>query len=74
MDIFGDLDLIPASPSTVFENVSLIRRYIHNYLPEGTYNITILNHKNKSTEVLEISTEQLEEYEVISIQETVRLD
>ncbi len=74
MDIFGDLDLIPASPSTVFENVSLVRRYIHNYLPEGTYSITILNHKNKSTEILEISTEQLVEYEVISIQETVRLE
>jgi len=71
MDIFGDLDLIPASPSTVFENVSLVRRYVHNYLPEGTYSITILNHKNKSTEILEISTEQLVEYEVISIQETV---
>lgn len=74
MDIFGDLDLIPASPSTVFENVSLVRRFVHNYLPEGTYSITILNHKNNSTEVLEISTEQLEEYEVISIQETVRVD
>ena len=74
MDIFGDLDIIPASPSTLFENVSMVRRYIHNYLPEGTYSITILNHKNSATEVLDISTEQLEEFEVISIQETVRVD
>ena len=32
MDVFGDLELIPASPNTYFENVSLIRRYIHNNL------------------------------------------
>lgn len=73
-DVFGDLDQIPASPSTMFENVSLVRGYIHNFLPEGTFSITILNHKNGTTEELEISTEKLVEYEVISIQETVRVD
>jgi len=26
MDVFGDLELIPASPNTYFENVSIIRR------------------------------------------------
>jgi len=74
MDIFGDLDQIPASPSTMFENVSLVRRYVHNFLPEGTFSVTILNHKSGTTEELEISTEKLVEYEVISIQETVRVD
>ena len=74
MDIFGDLDQIPASPSTMFENVSLVRRYVHNFLPEGTFSVEILNHKSGKTEVLEISTEKLVEYEVISIQETVRVD
>jgi len=74
MDIFGDLDQIPASPSTMFENVSLVRRYVHNFLPEGTFSITILNYKSGKTEELEISTEKLVEYEVVSIQETVRID
>lgn len=74
MDIFGDLDQIPASPSTMFENVSLVRRYVHNFLPEGTFSVAILNHKSGKTEKLEISTEKLVEYEVISIQETVRVD
>jgi len=74
MDIFGDLDQIPASPSTMFENVSLVRRYVHNFLPEGTFSVSILNHKSGKTEELEISTEKLVEYEVISIQETVRVD
>ncbi len=74
IDVFGDLDQIPASPSTMFENVSLVRKYVHNFLPGGTFSITILNHKNGTTEELEISTEKLVEYEVISIQETVRVD
>lgn len=73
MDIFGDHELIPASPSTYFENVSLIRRYIHNNLPEGTFSVVILNHKNNSEEVIEISTETLSEYEVISMNEKVRM-
>ena len=74
MDVFGDLELIPASPSTSFENLSLIRRYIHNNLPPGTFSITILNHKNNTKEDIEISTETLSEYEVISIKEKVRVD
>ena len=74
MDIFGDLDIIPASPSTYFESSALVRRYIHNNLPKGTYSVTILNHKNKNTEEIEISTEDLIEYEVISMEETVRID
>jgi len=74
MDIFGDLDIIPASPSTYFESSALVRRYIHNNLPKGTYSVTILNHKNKKTEDIEISTEDLVEYEVISMEETVRID
>ncbi len=74
MDIFGDLDIIPASPSTYFESVSLVRRYIHNNLPKGTYSVTILNHKNSNKEDIEISTEELIEYEVISMEETVRVD
>ena len=74
MDVFGDLELIPASPNTYFENVSLIRRYIHNNLPEGTFSITILNHKNNTEEELEISTETLSEYEVISMNEKVRMN
>lgn len=74
MDIFGDLDIIPASPSTYFESAALVRRYIHNNLPKGTYSVTILNHKNKNTEDIEISTEDLIEYEVISMEETVRVD
>ena len=73
MDVFGDLELIPASPSTYFENVSLIRRYVHNNLPPGTYSIVILNHKNNTQEEIEISTETLSEYEVISINEKVRM-
>ncbi len=74
MDVFGDLELIPASPNTYFENVSLIRRYIHNNLPEGTFSIVILNHKNNTEEELEISTETLSEYEVISMSEKVRMN
>ncbi len=74
MDIFGDLDIIPASPSTYFESSALVRRYVHNNLPKGTYSVSILNHKNKNTENIEISTEDLVEYEVISMEETVRID
>ncbi|MHA1551973.1 MAG: hypothetical protein ACTSUP_11565 [Candidatus Heimdallarchaeaceae archaeon] len=74
MDVFGDLELIPASPNTYFENVSLIRRYIHNNLTEGTFSIVILNHKNNTEEELEISTETLSEYEVISMSEKVRMN
>jgi hypothetical protein len=74
MDIFGDLDIIPASPSTYFESSALVRRYIHNNLPKGTYSVTILNHKNKNKEEIEISTEDLIEYEVISMEEIVRID
>ncbi len=74
MDIFGDLDIIPASPSTYFESAALVRRYIHNNLPKGTYSVTVLNHKNKSKEDIEISTEDLVEYEVISMEEIVRID
>ena len=74
MDIFGDLDVIPASPSTYFESAALVRRYVHNNLPKGTYSVTILNHKNKNKEDIEISTEDLVEYEVISMEETVRVD
>ena len=74
MDVFGDLELIPASPNTYFENVSLIRRYIHNNLSEGTFSIVILNHKNNTEEELEISTETLSEYEVISMSEKVRMN
>ena len=74
MDVFGDLELIPASPNTYFENVSIIRRYIHNNLPEGTFSIVILNHKNNTEEEIEISTETLSEYEVISMSEKVRMD
>jgi hypothetical protein len=74
MDIFGDLDIIPASPSTYFESSALVRRYIHNNLPKGTYSVTVLNHKNKNKEDIEISTEELVEYEVISMEETVRID
>ena len=74
MDIFGDLDIIPASPSTYFESSALVRRYIHNNLPKGTYSVTVLNHKNKSKEDIEISTEDLIEYEVISMEEIVRID
>lgn len=74
MDIFGDLELIPASPNTYFENVSIIRRYIHNNLQEGTFSVIILNHKNNTEEDIEISTETLSEYEVISINEKVEMN
>lgn len=74
VDVFGDLELIPASPNTYFENVSLIRRYVHNSLPEGTFSVIILNHKNNTEEEIEISTETLSEYEVISINEKVRMN
>jgi hypothetical protein len=74
VDVFGDLELIPASPNTYFENVSLIRRYVHNNLPEGTFSVIILNHKNNTEEEIDISTETLSEYEVISINEKVRMN
>ncbi|MBY8999790.1 MAG: hypothetical protein KGD64_02650 [Candidatus Heimdallarchaeota archaeon] len=73
MDIFGDFELIPASPTIYFENVSLIRRYAHNNLPPGTFSIVILNHRNNTKEEIEISTETLSEFEVISINEKVRM-
>ncbi|MHA1345216.1 MAG: hypothetical protein ACTSVO_14975 [Candidatus Heimdallarchaeaceae archaeon] len=74
MDVFGDLELIPASPNTYFENVSLIRQYIHNNLPEGTFSVVILNHKNNTEDVIDISTEILSEYEVIAMNEKVRMN
>lgn len=74
MDVFGDLELIPASPSNYFDSMPLIRRYIHNNLPAGTFSVVIVNHKNNSQEKIEISTETLSEYEVISINEKVRVD
>lgn len=74
MDVFGDLELIPASPNTYFENVSLIRQYIHNNLPKGTFSVVILNHKNNTEDVIDISTEILSEYEVIAMNEKVRMN
>ena len=74
MDVFGDFVEVPASPIVTFETVSQIRRYAHNNLPEGTYSLFVYNHKNEAKEEVEISTEKLVEYEVISLNEVVRVD
>lgn len=73
-DIFGDFSPTVTSPNTLFENNTQIRNYILNELPGGTYVIKIFNHKQTNTEELQMITETLEEFEVISINEIVRID
>lgn len=73
-DIFGDFVTILASPNLQFNTVSEIRKYIENQLPEGTFQVEMFNLKTSIGEDSEISTEKLDEYEVISITEEVRIE
>ncbi len=73
-DIFGDFSTTATSPNVLFENNTQVRNFILNDLPEGSYRITIFNHKLESTEEIRMTTETLEEYEVISVNETVRIE
>ncbi len=73
-DIFGDFVTILASPNLQFDTVSEIRKYIENQLPEGTFKVEMFNLKTNTSEDSEISTEKLDEYEVISITEEVRIE
>ena len=73
-DVFGDYVSIPIAPSVLFENVTQVRNFVLNQLPSGTFTIKIYNHKLKNTEEIAISTEVLDEFEVISVQEVVRIE
>ena len=73
-DIFGDFSTTATAPNVLFENNTQVRNFILNDLPEGSYKITIFNHKLESTEELRMTTETLEEYEVISVNEIVRIE
>ncbi len=73
-DIFGDFGPTVTAPNVLFENNTQIRNYILNELPGGTYTIKIFNHKQENTEELQMITETLEEFEVISVNEIVRID
>lgn len=73
-DIFGDFTPAVTSPNVLFESNTQIRNYILNELPEGSYLITIFNHKLENSEELRMTTETLEEYEVISVNEIVRME
>lgn len=73
-DIFGDFVTILASPNLQFNTVPEIRKYIENQLPEGTFQVEMFNLKTNISEDSEISTEKLDEYEVISITEEVRIE
>ncbi len=73
-DIFGDFGPTVTAPNILFENNTQIRNYVLNELPEGTYTIKIFNHKQANTEELQMITETLEEFEVISVNEIVRID
>ena len=73
-DIFGDYVPTVSSPTVFFENNTQIRNYIINELPEGTFSIKIFNHKLESIEEIQLTNETLEEYEVISVHEVVRIE
>ncbi|MCK4844972.1 MAG: hypothetical protein KAS95_04815 [Candidatus Heimdallarchaeota archaeon] len=73
-DIFGDFVTILASPNLQFNTVSEIRKYIENQLPKGTFQVEMFNLKTNISEDSEISTEKLDEYEVISITEEVKVE
>lgn len=73
-DVFGDFTPTVTAPNILFENNTQIRNYILNELPGGTYIIKIFNHKQANTEDLQMTTETLEEFEVISVNEIVRID
>ncbi len=73
-DVFGDYVQIPVAPSVLFENVTQARNFVLNQLPSGTFTLKIYNHKLKNTEEIAMSTEVLEEFEVISVQEVVRIE
>jgi tetratricopeptide (TPR) repeat protein len=73
-DIFGDYAPTVTSPTVFFENNTQIRNYIINELPEGTFSIKIFNHKAESIEEIQMTNETLEEYEVISVHEVVRIE
>jgi hypothetical protein len=73
-DIFGDFTTTVTSPNVLFENNTQVRNFILNDLPEGSYSITIFNHKLENTEEIRMTTETLEEYEVISVKEIVRIE
>ena len=73
-DVFGDYVPIPVTPNVLFENVTQVRNLILNQLPKGIFTVKIFSHKLKNTEEIAISTEILEEFEVISVQEVVRIE
>ncbi|MEE9410056.1 MAG: hypothetical protein V3V41_03950 [Candidatus Heimdallarchaeota archaeon] len=73
-DVFGDFVPIPGAPNVYFETSAQARNYLLNQLPEGTFLMKVLNHKLNNIEEMDISTETLEEFEVISVQEIVRIE
>ena len=73
-DVFGDYVPIPVAPNVLYENVTQVRNFVLNQLPSGTFTVKIFNHKLKNTEEIALSTEVLEEFEVISVQEIVRIE
>ncbi|MHA1829146.1 MAG: hypothetical protein ACTSX6_10930 [Candidatus Heimdallarchaeaceae archaeon] len=73
-DIFGDFVPTVTAPNVFFDTLAKIRTYIVNELPKGTYLAKVYNHKTATTEEIQLTTEILEEFEVISIQEIVRIE
>ncbi len=73
-DIFGDYVSIVGSPVIYFESLGEIKNYIETNFPKGTYKIKTYNHRSNSADDFVNSTENREEYEVISKTEIVRLE
>jgi len=73
-DVFGDYVSIPIAPNVLFENVTQVRNFVLNQLPTGTFTVKIYSHKLKNSEEIAMTTEVLEEFEVISVQEIVRVE
>jgi len=72
-DIFGDYVTILGCPNILFDSLTQIKQYIADGLEEGTYIVKVYNHNVETIEDFEISTEKTLEYQVLSINERVKI-